>query len=405
MRNFAQSHLLILFNVRLCRAFLIQSVDTTTSLLPVANFFERSSCFLRATTAPNDDPTLRSVQDSAASSCSALWGNDVEVDDLWTACSQKATPYRSTLLDTDEKWSAFLEILRQTANNQNSTALYPGRIRKIDPFWEQIKMEARADLEREPFAGSQLYQGILSQPSLMSAICTVVCNEIETELIPATALKNVFADLLTMEDEFIIRQDLQSVTMRSPSIEYASDAVLFHNGFHALVCYRVGHRLWQANRTGLAYYFQSTVSRKFSADIHPAAVLGSGIYMRAGAGIVIGETAVIGDDVSILEGVTLGGTGKEAGDRHPKVGNGVIIEDGGTVLGNIPVGEGAIVLAKSIVTKPVPPLAVVEGVPAKIVRYRDLKEEIALSDDLHKPLVKKYFARWRQLADEDSKTR
>jgi serine O-acetyltransferase len=373
-----------------------------SSLLPVENSFGRSSCFLRDAADVND-ATVNSSQDPAAPSWSSLLDNGVIVDDLWVACSQKATPYRSTLLDTDEKWSAFIETVRQTSDKQNSS-LYPSKFRKIDPFWEQIKMEARADLEREPFAGSQLYQGILSHPSLMSAICTVVCNEIETELIPATALKNVFADLLTLEDEFIIRQDLQAVTMRSPSIEYASDAVLFHNGFHALVCYRVGHRLWQANRTGLAYYFQSTVSRKFSADIHPAAVLGSGIYMRAGAGVVIGETAVIGDDVSILEGVTLGGTGKEAGDRHPKVGNGVIIQDGGTVLGNIPVGEGAIVLAKSIVTKPVPPLAVVEGVPAKVVRYRDLEEEQALADDLHKPLVIKYFARWRKLAEKDSET-
>ena len=100
-------------------------------------------------------------------------------------------------------------------------------------------------------------------------------------------------DLLSSDDEYMIRQDLQAVATRSPSVIHAMDAVLLHNGFHALVCYRVGHRLWQANRTGLAYYMQSTVSRKYSADIHPACKMGSGVYLRAGAGVVIGETAVV----------------------------------------------------------------------------------------------------------------
>lgn len=143
-------------------------------------------------------------------------------------------------------------------------------------------------------------------------------------------------------------------------------------------------------------YMQSTVSRQFSADIHPACRMGHGIYLRTGAGVVIGETARVGNDVSILEGVTLGGTGKEAGDRHPKVGNGVIIGDGGTVLGNIKVEDGSVVTAKSIVTKPVPPLAVVGGVPAKIMHYRDLNDPDAFGDDLQQHLAVKYLDEWKK---------
>jgi serine O-acetyltransferase len=236
------------------------------------------------------------------------------------------------------------------------------------------------------------------------AICTVISHQIETELIPATALKNLFLELLTPEDEYRIRLDLQAVATRSPSYPNAMDGMLFHNGFHALVCYRVGHRLWSAGRTGLAYYMQSVVSRKYSADIHPACKLGGGTYMCGAAGIVIGETAVVGNDVSILEGVTLGGTGKEKGDRHPKVGNGVIIFDGGTVLGNIPVGDGAVISSKSIVTKPVPPLAIVSGVPARIDSYRDLNEDAFSDDILQAHLIVKYLAHWRELANQASST-
>lgn len=250
-----------------------------------------------------------------------------------------------------------------------------------DPLWEQIKLEAENMLASEPQSGPQLYSLILSQPSLIEAVATIISNEIETELIPATSLRNLFLELLTAQDRRSITLDIMAAALRSPSVGTAVNAIVFNRGLHALVCYRVGHRLWQAGRTGLAYYMQSTVSSRFSADIHPAARMGSGIYLNCGGGIVIGETAVIGDDVSILQGVTLGGTGKEAGDRHPKVGDGVILSDGATVLGNIEVGDGAVVTAKSIVTKPVPPLARVAGVPAKVVGYREIDESHLYPDE------------------------
>lgn len=253
--------------------------------------------------------------------------------------------------------------------------------RSEDPFWEQIKLEAENMLASEPQSGPQLYSLILSQPSLIEAVATIISNEIETELIPATSLRNLFLEQLTATDRRAIKLDIMAAALRSPSVGTAINAILFNRGLHALVCYRVGHRLWQAGRTGLAHYMQSTVSSRFSADIHPACTMGSGIYLNCGGGVVIGETAVIGDDVSILQGVTLGGTGKEAGDRHPKVGDGVILSDGATVLGNIEVGDGAVVTAKSIVTKPVPPLARVAGVPAKVVGYREIDESHLFPDE------------------------
>jgi serine O-acetyltransferase len=266
------------------------------------------------------------------------------------------------------------------------------------PVWEQIKLEAHAALGPEPEAGPQIYQSILSQPSLTEAIVSVIAHEIENELIRATQLHNLFLEMLTPEDECIIEKDVIATAARSPSIDSALIAVLHNTGLHALVCYRVGHRLWQARRKGLAYYLQSTVSRRYSADIHPACRMGSGIYLKGGAGVVIGETVVMGNDVSILHGVTLGGTGKERGDRHPKVGHGVILEDGATVLGNIVIGDGAVITAKSIVTKPVEPLAVMAGVPAKLINYRSLDDVTSeFHDDLSEHLIAKYFETWKEL--------
>jgi len=275
-----------------------------------------------------------------------------------------------------------------------------------DPFWEQIRLDAKIALqEQAEQAGPQLYQGILSHRSLLTAICTVISHEIENDLLGATEIRDLFLEHLTVEDEYAIQLDLQAVATRSPSTNSAMEALLFHKGFHSLVCYRVGHRLWLADRKGLAYYMQSIVSRVYSADIHPACRMGYGLYLRgAGCGIVIGETATIGNDCSILEGVTLGGTGKEAGDRHPKVGNGVILQDGATVLGNIPVGDGSIVMAKSIVTKPVEPLSIVSGVPARAVGARNVFDQNSITefeqDDMQEHLVFKYLELWQDVAKE-----
>mmetsp|Transcript_11554 Transcript_11554/g.17764 ORF Transcript_11554/g.17764 Transcript_11554/m.17764 type:complete len:359 (+) Transcript_11554:92-1168(+) len=289
--------------------------------------------------------------------------------------------------DERTKFSAFNKIMKAI---EDGTA--------ADVIWEQVKLEAQETLSPEPEAGPQLYQCILSQKSLLEAIVTTISHEIETELMPATAIKNLFLETLTTEDEKSIYLDVMAVVIRSPSVRSIMTATLFHKGVHALVCFRVGHRLWQAGRTGLAYFMQSTVSRKYCADIHPAARIGSGVYLNAGGGVVIGETAVVGKDVIILQGVTLGGTGKESGDRHPKVGNGVILHPGATVLGNIAVGDGALVQPKSIVTKPVPPLARVNGVPARIHSYREVIVEEFEKCEFERFLGDKYLKQWQELA-------
>ena len=245
-----------------------------------------------------------------------------------------------------------------------------------DPLWSQIRLEAQHALILELDAGPQLYQHVLRHPSLMDALASIISHEIATELMPATALLDLVTDQLTLSDEKNIYLDLVASANRNPSEDStALNALLFHQGLHALVCYRVAHRLWQAGRTGLAYYLQSTVSSRYAADIHPAAEMEGGIYLSVGGGVVIGETARVGQDVTILQGVTLGGTGKEVGDRHPKVEDGVILHCGATVLGNIRVGRGAVVTAKSIVTKEVPERARVSGVPATVKSFRALREE------------------------------
>jgi serine O-acetyltransferase len=307
---------------------------------------------------------------------------EVEEGDLWQS-GLSGQPYISPMIwESNAEWKEFvLDLLENDP--------------ECDPFWEQVRMEATASLGPEPEAGPQLYQAILSQCSLVEAIVTVIANELETVLVKSTELRNLFLNTLTPEDHDLIASDIVAASSRSPSIGTAIMAIMFQTGLHALVCYRVGHRLWQADRKGLAYYLQSSVSRRYSADIHPACQMGSGIYLSTTAGVVIGETAVVGNDVSILQGVTLGGTGKEAGDRHPKVSNGVILREGASVLGNIRVGDGAVITAKSIVTKPVPPLAIMTGVPAKIMGYRKL-DESDFTDDLNRHLALKYLEEWKE---------
>lgn len=382
------------------RAAIISSVKSRRELLMMLGIV--FSCFQATTSFPATPRTIIHRKSSFQSrySVSALysttsnttlmmgpdWTNlneiDVGDDDTWQT-ELAYQPYISFLFKDNYEFKDYILALQENDP-------------QADSLWEQIKLEATAALGPEPEAGPQLYQGILSQPCLLEAIVTIIAHEIEDELIPATQLKDLFLEMLTDEDQAMIRGDVRATVNRSPSVGNALSAVLFHVGLHALVCYRVGHRLWLADRKGLAYYLQSTISRRYSADIHPAAQLGGALYLCSSAGVVIGETVTTGADVSILHGVTLGGTGKERGDRHPKVGNGVILQDGAAVLGNIPVGDGAVVRAKSIVTKPVPQLAVVSGVPAKIYKFRNLTLE-AFTSDLERHLVFKYLDEWKQI--------
>ena len=358
--------------------------------------FQNTTIAVESNDQEDDRSSIQTITKNAdeLSLVSSMMGSTIALSFPTSSDCPPQLYYRSKIFENSPTdWSDFLQSMQDRYANGETW---------VDPFWEQIRQEAFATLDDEPEAGPQLYQCVLSQPDFVRAICTIVSHEIETELIPAIALKNLFLELLEPRPKIVdcIRLDLQAVATRSSGIGRAMDAMLFHNGFHALVCYRVGHLLWQANRTALAYYLQSTVSRKYSADIHPSCELGSGLYLRVGCGVVIGETARVGDDVSILEGVTLGGTGKESGDRHPKVGNGVILHEGGTVLGNIPVGDGVIITARSLVNKPIPPLAIVSGVPGRVLEYRRLEEDAFEDDTLQQHLALKYMLPWKILEKE-----
>jgi len=166
-----------------------------------------------------------------------------------------------------------------------------------------------------------------------------------------------------------IRADLQAVVTRDPACRGYSVPLLYFKGFHALQSYRVGHHFWTTDRNALALYLQSRISEVFAVDIHPGARIGKGILFDHATSVVIGETSVIEDDFSMLHEVTLGGTGKEGGDRHPKIRRGVMIGAGAKVLGNIVIGEGAKIGAGSVVLEAVPPHCTVAGVPAKLVGY------------------------------------
>lgn len=237
------------------------------------------------------------------------------------------------------------------------------------PLWEAIRYEASTMSTNDLRASTLLTNAILAQPSFEEALIDFIANQLETPLFQATQFRNIFVDVIA-QNRSIARAwalDLLASAVRDRSQPNTVSVLLFNKGFHALATYRIAHTLWHTGRDGLARYLQSTASRIFASDIHPACNIGPGCYISTGSGVVIGETASLGSECCIKHGVTLGGTGKESGDRHPKLGNGVFVAAGATILGNIPVGDGSVINAGSVVTKPVAPYTRVGGVPARFI--------------------------------------
>lgn len=224
---------------------------------------------------------------------------------------------------------------------------------------------------QEPMLASFFHSTILNHETLRSALSFQLANKLDSATMPAIALREVIEQALRSDPDLlaVVAADICAVQERDPAVEFFSTPLLYLKGFHALQGYRVAHWLWQQGRRPLALYLQNQISVVFGVDVHPAARIGKGIMFDHATGIVVGETAVIEDDVSILQSVTLGGTGKEGGDRHPKIREGVMIGAGAKVLGNIEVGMGAKIGAGSVVINPVPPHTTVAGVPAKIVGH------------------------------------
>lgn len=237
-----------------------------------------------------------------------------------------------------------------------------------DAMWTRLCQQAEQQAAADPLAGRFLSGRVLLQRSLDAALASILVSRLECSDLPAAELIPVFeASLGEPEIGRAVRHDLRAVCERDPVAQGELLPFLSFKGFHALQSYRVTHWLWQQSRRALAVYLQNRVATVFGVDIHPAARLGSGLLMDHATGIVIGETSVVEDNVSLLHEVTLGGTGKETGDRHPKVRAGVLIGAGAKLLGNIEIGTGAKVGAGSVVLDSVPPHCTVAGVPARIV--------------------------------------
>lgn len=238
-----------------------------------------------------------------------------------------------------------------------------------DKLWEKIREEAWNCSVCEPILASFFYSTILNHSSLKSALSYQLANRLDCHTMPAILVREVIEEAFSKSPDILnaAMADIVAVQERDPAVEDYSTPLLYLKGFHALQVHRVANWLWKQNRIPLAQYLQNRSSELFAVDVHPAATIGKGIMLDHATGVVIGETAVIEDNVSLLQGVTLGGTGKECGDRHPKICQGVLIGAGAKVLGNIVIGRGAKIGAGSVVLEAVPEHTTVAGVPAKVV--------------------------------------
>jgi serine O-acetyltransferase len=241
----------------------------------------------------------------------------------------------------------------------------------VEALWQRLRCDARRAAEAEAELRGFLDQAVLLQPSFAAALAALLAAKLAGAGVSAERLRQIAVSSMAEDTEIeaAALADLAAICMRDPAADGCLTPFLYYKGFHALQWHRVGHYLWRHRRRDLARFLQSRVSEIFAVDIHPAVPVGRGVFIDHGTGLVVGETAVIGDDVSILHDVTLGGTGKERGDRHPKVRDGVLLSAGAKVLGNVEIGRRAKVGAGSVVLHDVPPCATVAGVPAKIVGW------------------------------------
>jgi serine O-acetyltransferase len=242
-------------------------------------------------------------------------------------------------------------------------------IASLDPVWSTIRTEADQIARDEPLMASLVHAGILHHSSLERALSYRIAQKLASPEMSDLILREI-ADGAYQDDPALgaaARADILAVFDRDPACHRYLQPLLFFKGFQAVQCYRIGHWLWQKRRTDMAYFFQMRTSEVFGVDIHPNARVGQAVMIDHAHSIVIGETAVVGDNVSMLHSVTLGGTGKADGDRHPKIQDGVMIGAGAKILGNIIVGHCSRVAAGSVVLQDVPPCKTVAGVPARIV--------------------------------------
>lgn len=239
----------------------------------------------------------------------------------------------------------------------------------LSEHWTELQALAKALSIKEPALMTLLNESVLERASFSECLVHRITRKLVSQSTSIEVLREAFKEAFEKDPEILqsIAKDMLAVQERDPACLDILSPLLYFKGFHALICYRLSHQLWKESRKDFAIYLQSLISERFSVDIHPAARIGSGILLDHATSFVAGETAVIEDNVSILHEVTLGGTGKDRGDRHPKIKSGVLLGAGAKVLGNVTIGEGAKVGAGSVVLKDVPAQTSVAGVPAEIV--------------------------------------
>jgi len=254
----------------------------------------------------------------------------------------------------------------------------------VDPIWTTVRDEAAAAAVRDPVLGGFFHSTILNQKSLESAVAQRIAHRLGHDDVPAILIVQAFGQMVEDDPNWrrVMRVDLQAVFERDPACNRYLEALVYFKGFHAIQTHRLAHWFLKQDRRDFALYLQSRASAVFQTDINPAARIGQGLFLDHATGLVVGETAAIGDDVSILHSVTLGGTGKEGADRHPKIGNGVLIGAGAKILGNIKIGHCSKVAAGSVVLSEVPPCKTVAGVPARIVGEAGCSEPSRAMDQM-----------------------
>jgi serine O-acetyltransferase len=242
-------------------------------------------------------------------------------------------------------------------------------IASVDPVWDQITREAQLAVQDEPLIGGFVHACILHHKSIEKALSYRIAAKLASNEMSMVVVREMVEDAYSDAPELVeaARADLMAIYDRDPACHRLLQPILYFKGYQAVQAYRVAHYLWTKGRRDLAYFVQMRVSEIFGVDIHPGARVGKGIMIDHAHSIVIGETAVVGDNVSMLHSVTLGGTGKEEEDRHPKIGDGVLIGAGAKVLGNIKVGNCSRIAAGSVVLEEVPACKTVAGIPARIV--------------------------------------
>ena len=260
-------------------------------------------------------------------------------------------------------------------------SIHPQAIASLDPVWERIRDEATEAARKDPSLGGFIFGAVLNQPRFEDAVSHRLAQRMANAL-TVELIQQAFQDALDADPTIgdAMRADIVAVHDRDPACNRYLEPLLYFKGFQVIQTHRMAHQLWKMDRRDFAYYLQSRSSVVYGVDIHPAARIGRGIFVDHGHAIVIGETAVIEDNVSLMQEVTLGGTGKETGDRHPKIRHGVLIGAGAKILGNIEIGHCSRVAAGSVVLHDVPPNRTVAGVPAKVVGYAGCEEPARIMD-------------------------